>query len=64
MSKIKTIVKTRDMNIYLTATKEINLGTRSIKSKKVYSRSIKHKNKKFDYDKTLTECFIIVNSCL
>ena len=62
--KIKTIAKTRDMNIYLTATKEINLGTRSIKSKKVYSRSIKHKNKKFsDYISININTYIIAFSC-
>jgi hypothetical protein len=31
-------IKQRDMNIAMNATMEINLGTRSIPSKKVYNR--------------------------
>jgi hypothetical protein len=31
-------VKMRDINIAMSATMELNLGTRSIKSKKIYNR--------------------------
>jgi len=57
---MKQNIKQRDMNIYLAATKEINLGTRSIKSKKIYSRCIKHKNKKFSNYYNITSNIIII----
>ena len=44
--KSKT-VKSRDYNIALNATMEINLGTRSIPSKKNYNRK---KMKRIDYE--------------
>jgi len=38
-TKVQAItVKSRDMSIAMSATMEINLGTRSIQSKKVYNR--------------------------
>ena len=40
MAKIK-----RDINVLKAFKKEINLSTRVVKSKKTYSRKIKHKNK-------------------
>jgi hypothetical protein len=40
--KIQT-VKNRDLNILLAAKREINLGTKTIDSKKKYSRKTKHK---------------------
>ena len=35
----------RDINVLKAFKKEINLSTRVVKSKKTYSRKIKHKNK-------------------
>ena len=35
----------RDINVLKAFKKEINLSTQVVKSKKVYSRKIKHKNK-------------------
>ena len=35
---MKKKIKSRDYNIALSATRELNLGTRSIPSKKVYNR--------------------------
>jgi phage anti-repressor protein len=43
----KKVIKSRDFNIALNQTMEINLNTRSIKSKKLYNRKMKHKNASF-----------------
>ena len=43
-------MKKRDQLIRLSATQELNLSTRSIKSKKVYSRKDKHKSRGYARD--------------
>jgi len=37
----------RDFNIYFSYKREINMKEKTIKSKKKYSRKIKHKNKSY-----------------
>ena len=41
--KKKTKNKARDVNIYLSAKGEISLATKTVNSKKAYSRKRKHK---------------------
>ena len=43
-------MKKRDQNIRLSATMELNLSTRSIKSKKHYNRKDKHKSRGYARD--------------
>ena len=45
---------TRDNNIILNFKREINLNTRVVKSKKAYSRKIKHKAQGFWFSSILT----------
>lgn len=41
-------MKKRDYNILLHLRGEINLGTKTVKDRKKYSRKMKHKSKGFD----------------
>ncbi len=45
MAHKKKKPKPRDKNIELSIRREISLGTKTIKSKKIYSRKEKHKSK-------------------
>ena len=51
-------MKARDLNIAKASTMELNLSTRSIKSKKVYNRKTKHKGYDLNYAK---DSIIVIN---